>query len=124
MLEDKEEGGLLSPLSSSMAAVDCCGRTATSDKDDRQRSAAGPLLASTLQERARNGFRRRVDGPLAKNHTRGKMMGGTGGRTMTVVHRSKIMQDNPPMVMAATRSVGNGKSRGGKAQLGGSSRRR
>jgi hypothetical protein len=83
MLEDREEGGSLS--SSFTVAADCRGRTATSDEDDQQRFMAEPLLALTQRERASNrrgrdaAFRRRVNGLLAKNCTRGDGMGGDGG---------------------------------------------
>ncbi len=50
--------------------------------------------------------------------------GGTGGTTMTAARRSKTMRANLSAAMAATKSVKNGKSRGGDAQLGGSLRRR
>jgi hypothetical protein len=79
-------GGGGSSSSSFTAVADRRGRTATSDEDDQRRFMAKPLLALTQRERAsdlRRGrdatFRRRVDGLLAKNCTRGDGMGRDGG---------------------------------------------
>ncbi len=120
-------GGSL--LSLFTAGAGCRGRTATSNKDDQQRFMAEPLLASTKWEHVSNlrcsrdaTFQRRVDGLLAKNCARGDGMGGggVGGTTTMAACRLETMREDSLTAKAKTKSVGNGKSRGGGAQLGGS----
>jgi hypothetical protein len=106
MLEDREEGGSLS--SPFKAAADRCGRMAMSDEDNQRRFTAEPLLASTQRERAsdlRPGrdaiFRRRVDGLLAKNCTRGDGIGGDDNNGGSPIGRATIHRRQRPRPRAS-----------------------
>jgi hypothetical protein len=95
MLEDREEGGLLS--SSFTVAADCCGWMAMSNEDNQRRFTAEPLLALTQRQHASNLhpgrdaiFWRRVDGLLAKNCTRGNGMGGGDNNGGSPIGRATI----------------------------------